>query len=343
MAIFETPSACFQNGFLHGHDFENHRHRSFSSLGQNGSITMLIDLVQLRTFVAVAEEQHLTRAAERLHISQSAASAHVRAIEENLDVRLFNRTNRNLELTRTGELLLLKAKALLGEATLFASYAQELRGKIEGTLVVGSSSDPSASRFGNIMATLRERHPLIKLDVRVRPSSGTRQGLKIGEVDVGIVLDRPTDPALRYYELTTVPFRVVGPVAWKEQIENADWTALASLPWLTPMENSTAYVDMLRRLFDDRGLELNSVIRFDNSAIARTMLQAGVGMMLMREEHALQGEKDGVLAVSPLARAEYGLYIAHLNTRKNDPLIRAFIDVASTVWPEMRVNSVQAP
>ena len=67
---------------------------------------MQIDLVQLRTFVAVAEEKHLTRAAERLHISQSAASAHVRAVEESLDTQLFVRTNRSLEPTRACELLL---------------------------------------------------------------------------------------------------------------------------------------------------------------------------------------------------------------------------------------------
>ena len=66
---------------------------------------MLIDLVQRRTFVAVAEEQHLTRAAERLHMSQSAASAHVRAIEERLGTQLFVRTNRSLELTHAGQLL----------------------------------------------------------------------------------------------------------------------------------------------------------------------------------------------------------------------------------------------
>ena len=63
---------------------------------------MPMDLVQLRTFVAVAEEQHLTRAADRLFISQSAASAHVRAVEESGDTKRFVRTSRSLELTQAG-------------------------------------------------------------------------------------------------------------------------------------------------------------------------------------------------------------------------------------------------
>ncbi len=143
-----------------------------------------IDLVQLRTFVAVAEQKHLTRAAEWLHISQSAASAHVRAVEESLDLQLFVRTNRSLELTRTGELLLAKAKALLEESTVFASFAREMRGKTEGALVVATSSEPGYSRIGEIVAVLRGLHPLISVDLRARHSAGARQGLKTGELDL---------------------------------------------------------------------------------------------------------------------------------------------------------------
>lgn len=295
---------------------------------------MPIDLVQLRTFVAVAEEQHLTRAAERLFISQSAASAHVRAIEERLDTQLFVRTNRSLELTRAGQLLLQKAKTLLNEEALFASFARELRGKIEGRLVVGTSSDPG-TRIGDVLATLRTQHPLVSIEVMARPSSGARQGLKTGEFDVCILLGRPLDSGFSYYELTTVPYRVAGPVAWKDKIEAADWSELASLPWLTPSASS-AYSTMLGQLFGDRGLELNSVIRFDNVSLGRALLQAGAGMMLLREDHALLGAQDGYLALSPIARAEVTMSVVHQTSRKNDPLIQAFLVAASHAWPDMR-------
>jgi DNA-binding transcriptional LysR family regulator len=300
---------------------------------------MQIDLVQLRTFVAVAEEQHLTRAAERLHVSQSAASAHVRAVEETLDTQLFVRTNRNLELTRTGELLLRKAKTLLNEATLFTSYARELRGKTEGNIVVGSNSESSESRLGEVVATLRSAHPLITIDLRARPSAGTRQGLKAGELDVGVLLGRPVDPSFRYYTLTTVQFIIAGPIAWKEQIERADLAELATLPWITPIDNSLAYSSVLARLFTDKGLTLNTVVSFDSSALARSLLPAGVGMTLMRAERAAEGVRDGYLAVSPIAQEEFGLYFAHLGSRKNDPLICAFVEAASAVWPEMRLTN----
>lgn len=300
---------------------------------------MLIDLVQLRTFVAVAEEQHLTRAAERIHISQSAASAHVRAVEEALNTQLFVRTNRSLELTPTGRLLFQRARALLNEATLFTAFARELNGAVEGTITIGSSGDPIASRIGQIVAALREQHPLVNVDMRVRPSSGTRQGLRTGEIDIGLLLDRPTDASCQYYPLTEVHFRIAGPAAWRERIEQADWAALAALPWITPGDASMSYATMMDQMFAERGLEPHSVARFDNAVIARTLAQAGVGMMLMREEQALQGEREGLLALSPLARPSYGLYITHLATRRNDPLVRAFMAAAATIWPAVEANA----
>jgi DNA-binding transcriptional LysR family regulator len=297
---------------------------------------VLIDLVQLRTFVAVAEEQHLTRAADRLCISQSAASAHVRALEDRLDTQLFVRTNRSLELTRAGQLLAQKAKALLNEEALFTSFARELQGKIEGRLVIGTSSEPG-TRIGEMLASLLARHPLVNVDLLARPSSGTRQGLKSGELDVGVLIGRPVDTGFTYYELTVVRYSVAGPAAWKQRIEKADWAELASLPWLTPSASS-AHSAMLAQLFGDKGLVLNSVIRFDHSAVGRAALRAGAGMLLLREEHAVQGEKEGYLAISPIARAEAPLSIAHQSGRKDDPLVQAFVEAARVPWPEMKLT-----
>jgi DNA-binding transcriptional LysR family regulator len=300
---------------------------------------MQIDLVQLRTFVAVAEEEHLTRAAERLHISLSAASAHVHAVEERLDTQLFVRTNRSLVLTRPGQLLLSKAKILLNEAALFTSFAREIRGKLEGQLVVSSGSEPASSRIGEVVQVLRTKHPLISVDLRARPSTATQQGLKIGELDVGLLLGRPIGPGFTYYELTSVGFKVAGPAAWKEQIESANWAELARLPWLTPTDHNMAHSMMLRQLFDERGLELNTVARFDNALLGRSMLEAGVGMMLMREEHVSQGLQKGMLVASPLVNIQSSVFLAHAAGRRDDPLIRAFLEAVADVWPGLNLTS----
>ncbi len=304
---------------------------------------MLIDLVQLRTFVAVAEEQHLTRAADRLHISISAASAHVRAVEETLGAQLFVRTNRNLELTQVGQFLLGKARALLSEAALFTSYAREARREVEGTLIVGSDTGPVASQIGKVVSAVRIQHPLLRVELRARPTVNSHHGLKAAELDLCLLLEHPSDDSLTYYQITTVPFTVAGPVAWKDQIDNADWAGLARLPWIAPVDNSPSYSAMLQQMFDTRGFKLDVVARFDSPVLGRAMVEAGVGLMLMRQELVTPGLEQGLLALSPIARTEFPLFLAHLATRRDDPLIRAFLQGAATVWPAMRPLAVQQP
>jgi DNA-binding transcriptional LysR family regulator len=296
---------------------------------------MRIDLVQLRTFVAVAEEQHLTRAAERLHVSQSAASAHVRAVEDALGTQLFVRTNRSLELTNAGQLLMARARALLHDAAGFMSFARELHGKADGTLIVGTSSEPE-TRIGEIVGALRQNQPLLIVDLRARTSASARQGLRNGELDVCILLGDPVDPGLTYYELTRIHFRIAGPAAWRDRIETASFAELAQLPWIAPADPNSAYSGMFASLFADRGLDINAVATFDNPALGRLMLHGGVGLALLREEYVQSGIEQGTLAASPLVRTAFALSIAHQADRQNDPLIRAFMDSAAAVWPEIR-------
>jgi len=296
---------------------------------------VLFDLVQLRTFVAVAEEQHLTRAAERLHMSLSAASSHVRAVEDAMGSQLFLRTNRNLELTRAGRLLFERCKSLLNEATLLATFAREIRGEVEGDFVIGTIDDPRTCRLGEIVTALVNRHPQLRVDLRARPSSNTRQGLRTGELDVGFFMARPTDPEFSYYLVNRVGYRVAGPVAWRSRIENADVAQLARLPWIVPSGTSVAYETMLTAFFGHGSEKLRVVSRYDSSSLGRAMMEGGLGLMLVVEERAITGVDQGQLVSPAQCRVEYPLYLAHLASRADDPPVLACIEAARSVWPSL--------
>ena len=96
-------------------------------------------LDQLRVFVAVAERQHVTRAAEALNIAQSAASASVAALEGRHGAKLFHRVGRGIELTEAGTLFLAEARAVLARTEAAELVLSELGGLKRGTLLAQAS------------------------------------------------------------------------------------------------------------------------------------------------------------------------------------------------------------
>ncbi|MGD9943807.1 MAG: LysR family transcriptional regulator [Burkholderiaceae bacterium] len=293
-----------------------------------------MDLHHLRTFVTVAEEQHLTRAAERLHISQPAASAQIKSLERSFGIALFDRTSRGLELTRAGRTLMSKARRVLAEARDFNSLARELSGQTAGELAMGSNNDPTLSRIAQVISELRETCPLVGLSVQVRSSAAALQGVRIGELDAAFLLSQGAGEDMRCVPLRTLDYRVCGPAAWRERIAEASWAQLAALPWITTSPGN-AYARMLDRLVAEQGgVEVNSSVTSDNDIAIRAMIEAGIGISLVRADLAELAERAGRMAIHPYARTSTQLVFVHLRDRDNDPLLRSLASAVRATWPE---------
>ena len=156
-----------------------------------------MELRQLRYFVAVAGELNFTRAAARLGIAQPPLSQQVRRLEHDLGVRLFDRTNRRVELTEVGRAFLTEAKLTLAQADRAVDVARRARTSPGGRIVIGAQGSAEVIVFPRLLPRFLKRHPAIDVTVQspLTPSEQVAM-LRDGHIDVGFLRLPVQDPAL---------------------------------------------------------------------------------------------------------------------------------------------------
>jgi DNA-binding transcriptional LysR family regulator len=290
-----------------------------------------MELYQLRSFAAVAELGHLTRAAERLHVSQPAVSAQIKALEDELGVNLFERVSSGMVLTAAGRKLLPAAEKVLDAAQTLRSRARALQGEVVGRARVGTVSDPEFTRVGEFLAHALQAHPLLEIEIHHEVSGAAFEKVRDGELDASFYYG-----SLEHADIVAVPlldyaYRIVAPGAWGDRIRHASWEEIVQMPWILPPPISTLR-SLLEGLFAQRGSSPLIRVEADNEAVIRSLVIAGGGVSLMREDIALEAAADGEVALWNRVRLETTLKFLHLKQRENDPEIRALLDVLHQIW-----------
>src|SRR5712672_3507757 len=147
-----------------------------------------MELRHLRYFVAVAEEGHITRAAERLGIQQPPLSQQIRALEAELEVQLFRRKPRGVELTQAGEALLGEARGILDRVEYAAAAARRTGHGEAGRIGLGFTSSASFHPFvPRIIREFREASPLVALTLEEAGTGELVDGLRAERIDAAFV------------------------------------------------------------------------------------------------------------------------------------------------------------
>ena len=154
-------------------------------------------LEQLRIFVAVAECEHVTRAAEALRLTQSAVSAAVAALENRYNVTLFDRVGRRIELNEVGRLFLGEARAVLARAAAAELALSEMSGLKRGTLSVHASQTIASYWLSPRLVAFRGAYPQIEVKLAVGNTAQTAKAVIDGTAELGFVEGRVDDVALQ--------------------------------------------------------------------------------------------------------------------------------------------------
>lgn len=144
-------------------------------------------LDQLRIFVAVAERQHVTRAAEALNLVQSAVSAAINALESRHAVKLFHRVGRGIELTEAGGVFLGEARAVLARAQAAELVLADLSGMRRGTLAIQASQTIANHWLPRHLVAFRAAYPDIVLRLGIGNTAEAAEAVRAGTAELAFV------------------------------------------------------------------------------------------------------------------------------------------------------------
>lgn len=230
-----------------------------------------LDMTTLRSFVAVAEQGGVTRAAAALNLTQSAVSMQLKRLEELLGVDLLDRSNRRIALTGSGELLLTYARRLV-------DLNDEAVGRLtdevyEGEIVLGAPYDIVYPVVPQVLKRFNSIYPRVKVHLKSSSTLKLLDAKRRGEAD--LILTTEEEPGPGGETLTEMPLRWVGApggLSWKRK------------PLKLAFCNVCIFRAGVLRRVDAQGIEWEMVIDSDDDRSVEALISADLAVGALLED-----------------------------------------------------------
>jgi len=214
-----------------------------------------IEIRHLKYFLAVAEDLHFRKAAERLYISQPGLSRQIKQMEEDLGIQLFERHNRKVELTKTGEYLKNEISINLKKLDHIFEHARLLHNGKFGNLKLGYVGSAMQQIIPNLLLNFRNEYPDVLFSLTEMDNDKQIEGLLTHDIDLGFVRLERVPRSVEIMPVLNEPFCLVLPK--NHPIDSSTFKSLAQFKdeafILFDSKYSATYYEKVMQIFDDSG------------------------------------------------------------------------------------------
>ncbi|MBO6520409.1 MAG: LysR family transcriptional regulator [Rhodospirillales bacterium] len=285
-------------------------------------------LTQLKIFVAVADLGHVTRAAEALGLTQSAVSAAISALENQYEVKLFDRIGRSIRVSEAGELFLTEARAVLDRADAAVRMLRELGGLTVGHLEIAASQTIANYWLPKRLAVFHEHFPGVLLNLTISNTRDVEHAVATGAADIGFVEGTTRTPQLVLDEVDHDQLVMVAS-AHRNDIDDLGSTKLSRIP-LVVREPGSGTREVLENLALKAGYkwqDLNIVLELPSNEAVREAVEAGAGATLI-SRHVIAGAiEGGALRVIDMNVPPRSYHMVRHRDRVPSAARRAFVEM----------------
>ncbi|SAL20782.1 LysR family transcriptional regulator [Caballeronia udeis] len=257
--------------------------RSPTTDAVQGLKTSGVSLQQLRLFVILAQHRSFTQAGNALGVTQSAASRGIRELEDLLELKLFDRTTRQVALTDTGRALLPRIALLVDELEAALRFGRQVSTAESGAVSIASSSSLVASVLPALLSSCRASYPNIALTLHDAPARKVLELVRAGDADMG-VLAGPLDDSnphdlcdLSTQTLFSDSLCAIVPARHAlASHATVRWRDLGGAS-LFLLDDDAGSFDLIARALDEHGASNVRLQRLTQAASVEHMVAAGLG------------------------------------------------------------------
>ncbi|SEJ20247.1 DNA-binding transcriptional regulator, LysR family [Azotobacter beijerinckii] len=241
-----------------------------------------MDLANLNAFIAIAETGSFSEAGERLHLTQPAVSKRIAALEQQLQVRLFDRLGREVNLTEAGRALLPRAYRILSVLEDTRRALSNLNGDVSGRLTLATSHHIGLHRLPPLLRAFTRAHPQVTLDIHFLDSEVAYEEILHGRAELAVITLAPETAApVRAVRVWDDPLDFVAapehPLARNARVSLAD---VARHPAVFPGGNTFTH-HIVQRLFEGEGLAPHIAMSTNYLETIKMMVSIGIAWSVL--------------------------------------------------------------
>ena len=280
---------------------------------------------QIQTFMEVARQRSVSKAAERLFVTQPAVSMQLRQLEDAFGLALVEPNGRNIALTVAGEAFLTYATAAMGQfrdlEALMAEHVGLKKGRLDLAVV-------STSKYFIPMLLVRfsKLHPGIQVQLNIDNRENVLGLLARNEADLVVMGRAPSHLDCQATPFATNPLAMVAPPDHPlARRKGLDFSVLADYGFVVREEGSGTRAAM-QRLFEEHRTPLNIVMGMPSNETIKQAVMAGMGLSFLSMRtirHELASGHIALLDISGLPQINHW-YVTHLSSKKLSPAAQAF-------------------
>ena len=301
-----------------------------------------MEIHQLKSFVKIADTGNLRKAAETLHLSQSALSSQIKFLENRLDLKLFVRSARGMELTECGRALYPHALAVLSSAETFETKARELTGRTERRVKIGINTDGSFLKVGKLSRLLNGRFHGFGFFFVSSETVRTPEMLRQELIDLGFFFGENREGDILAEIISHFDIRLVIPEKLLPAGETITWELLARLPWVWSVCDCP-YYQLVQARMESLGLAPNRFVDAMDESVVRELVMDNQGIGIMRENDARYAASLSDCRVWEAEKFSVPLCLGMLERNRFNPLHREILALVKELWRDDHAGRAAMP